>query len=106
MIICAESSWINLELGKALPEKEAKTKKLEAQWQAQLEKLKEYKRIDGDCNVPHHYEKDPSLGIWVSNQRRKYAQMKDGKTFMDPDRMRKLELLGFEWLWYNSKRAS
>jgi hypothetical protein len=84
--------------------KRRKSKKLEAQWQAQMEKLVEYKRINGDCNVPHHYENDHSLGIWVSNQRSKYAQTKDGKTVMDPDRMEKLEELGFEWLWYDSKR--
>jgi hypothetical protein len=84
--------------------KRHKSKKLEAQWQAQLEKLADYKRINGDCNVPHHYENDRSLGIWVSNQRRKYTQMKDGKTVMDPNRMEKLEELGFEWSWYDSKR--
>jgi hypothetical protein len=57
-----------------------------------------------DSNVLHHYEKDPSLGIWVSNQRKKKAQMKDAIAVMDPDRMQKLEQLGFEWSWYDSKR--
>jgi trehalose/maltose hydrolase-like predicted phosphorylase len=84
--------------------KRRKSKKLKAQWQSQMEILVDYKRINGDCSVPHHYENDRSLGIWVSNRQRKYTQMKDGKTVMDPDRMEKLEELGFEWSWYDSKR--
>ena len=35
-------------------------------WEAQYQKLKEYKLQHGHCNVPHSH---PSLGSWVMNQR-------------------------------------
>jgi hypothetical protein len=35
-------------------------------WFAQLEELKKYKQLNGDCMVPHHYLKNPRLGSWVS----------------------------------------
>jgi hypothetical protein len=75
-----------------------------AQWILQYEKLVEYQRVNGNCNVPRHYAADSSLGIWVSNQRRKYSQMKKGKGNMDAYRVEKLEELGFEWTPYDSKR--
>jgi hypothetical protein len=93
-----------LGIAKCHTMKKAKSQKLEVQWQAQFEKLKEYKRINGDCNVPHRYEEDRSLGTWVSNQRRRNIQMKDGIAVMNPDRMQKLVQLGFEWSGYDSKR--
>jgi hypothetical protein len=38
-------------------------------WEAQLAKLKKYRRKHGDCNVPRGWAEDPRLGTWVSNQR-------------------------------------
>ena len=63
-------------------------------WQSQLEKLGEYHQIKGDCNVPF---KVRSLGPWVHNQRRLYAEMKSGERDMNPVQIQKLEQLGFEW---------
>jgi hypothetical protein len=83
-----------------------KTGKQLAQWQAQLEKLVEYKGISGDCNVPYHYESDPSLGLWVSSQRKRYSQMKQGKCKMDQYRIEKLEDVGFEWSAKDSKHKA
>jgi hypothetical protein len=84
--------------------KTVKSQKLEEKWQSQLEKLKEYRRIYGDCNVPQKWKEDRSLGVWVFNQRKKYKHMQTGVAGMDPDRIQKLEQLGFEWSWYDSKR--
>ena len=39
-------------------------------WEAQLAKLKKYRRKHGDCNVPTGWAEDPRLGTWVKNQRR------------------------------------
>jgi hypothetical protein len=36
-----------------------------APWNKQYEKLVEFKRKTGHCNVPTKYEKDKSLGAWV-----------------------------------------
>jgi hypothetical protein len=66
-------------------------------WKLQYQKLKEYHRINGDCNVPRCWEQDRSLGIWVHNQRRWYNEMKTVEAIMDSDRIQKLEELGFQW---------
>ena len=69
----------------------------EEKWQSQLEKLREYHRIKGHFDVPIHWKEDLTLGIWVYNQRRLYAQTKTGGGDMIPDRIQKLEQLGFQW---------
>jgi hypothetical protein len=46
---------------------------LEAQWFQRLQELKAYKQIHGDALVPSDYLENPSLGDWVSSQRRDYA---------------------------------
>lgn len=38
-------------------------------WMANYNKLKEYKRLNGHCNVPRRNKDDPTLGNWVFNQR-------------------------------------
>jgi post-segregation antitoxin (ccd killing protein) len=88
---------INLSTTKSHGTNKVKVKQFEEKWQAQFEKLKEYHRVKGDCNVPRNSKGDRSFGIWVSNQRRHYMQAKTGETDMDPDRIQKLEQLGFEW---------
>ena len=102
-----------LRRGKLEPSREERLKKLgidlsynckrkcnskmyEEKWQSQFEKLKEYRRIKGDCNVPERWKED-SLGIWVFNQRMQYAQTKTGVADMNPDRIQKLEQIGFGW---------
>jgi hypothetical protein len=40
---------------------------------------------------------------WVSIERFKLSRMKRGIAVMDPDRVQKLQHLGFELLWYYSK---
>ena len=44
--------------------------KHEGRWEQMFEKLLDYKDEHGDCLVPNRYEPDPSLGAWVSTQRR------------------------------------
>lgn len=62
-------------------------------WDDMYEKLQTYRVWHGDCNVPgRRYKQNPSLGIWVESQRRKYRQGK-----LPPDHIEKLEALGFTW---------
>jgi hypothetical protein len=35
------------------------------EWCKQLEELRKYKKLNGDCMVPHHYLPNPRLGAWV-----------------------------------------
>jgi hypothetical protein len=70
------------------------------EWDDMLEILKAYKEREGHCKVPQLYkDKDGyALGNWVSNQRKEYEFWKCGrKTPMNPDRIQKLEELGFVW---------
>ena len=42
----------------------------QAKWDALFGRLLKYKDEFGDCLVPNRYETDPTLGAWVSTQRR------------------------------------
>lgn len=61
-------------------------------WDSSLDRLREFKRLYGHCNVPAKYPKDRRLGIWVQNQRRFW---RDG--ILGEDRIARLSALGFEW---------
>lgn len=52
------------------PSSSADQGKHDARWEQMFEKLLDYKEGHGDCLVPNRYEPDPSLGAWVSTQRR------------------------------------
>ena len=59
----------------------------------------------GNSDAPQQWKKDPSLGAQVCNQRTKCEQMRTGAADnQDPDRTQKLERLGLEWSWCDSKR--
>jgi hypothetical protein len=60
--------------------------------------------MHGDCYVTQQWKGGRSLGTSILNQRKKYKHMTDGVSKMDPDRIQKLEQLGFEWSWFDSKR--
>ena len=62
--------------------------------------LKEYKARFGNCHVPTKYKENTALGRWVSTQRAEYKKYTDGdgsKTAMNPEKIRKLEAIGFAW---------
>ena len=66
-----------------------------AVWRAHYDELVAYKDQHGDCNVPHTYEANKSLGIWVHNQR---IAFRNGK--LSEDRIRMLNDIGFVWEQY------
>jgi hypothetical protein len=63
-------------------------------WMGNYHKLKRYREEHGDCNVPYRFTDDPSLGEWVSNQRKRLKL--NGKDH-DDYRVEKLNKQGFEW---------
>jgi len=67
-------------------------------WDVSLDRLREFKKIHGHCNVPPNYPKDRKLGIWVHNQRRFW---KEG--VLGEDRTARLSALGFEWNLQDAK---
>jgi hypothetical protein len=63
-------------------------------WMDNYLKLKKYSEQYGDCNVPYRFTEDPSLGEWVSNQRKRLKL--NGKDH-DDYRVENLNEIGFEW---------
>ena len=69
-------------------------------WEAQLAKLRKYRRKHGDCNVPRGWAEDPPLGGWVGTQRQYKKALDRGEPSegMTAARVAKLEALGFAWV--------
>ena len=67
-------------------------------WEDRFCELQEYKRKHGNCLVPVKYERNPTLGHWVVNQRAQYKQFKAGKpSNMNEERAILLESVNFVW---------
>lgn len=68
-------------------------------WLKMFSQLLEFKEKHGHCLVPNRYEKNRSLGYWVSTQRHQYKLMKNNQaSLMTPERMQLLESIGFAWV--------
>ena len=61
-----------------------------ALWRQQYEKLVEFKRKQGNCNVPRGYQEDVALGRWVRKQRQFHC-----KNTIQLDRKVLLDEIGF-----------
>lgn len=66
--------------------------RLGSNWDERFGELVKYKEQHGNCDVPQKYLKNPTLGIWVSSQRSRYAANTIPKKQID-----KLNELGFNW---------
>ena len=76
-------------------------------WETRLNELKKFKEQHGHCNVPSTYPKNQPLAYWVFKQRGQFRiyQKRDyvipgekrQTCHMTPDRIRKLDEIGFEW---------
>ena len=64
-------------------------------WEANFKELKEYKKMNGHCNVPARH---PELGDWVKTQRRAFKN----KNLL-AYRMKLLQDIGFSWEVSQSK---
>jgi hypothetical protein len=70
----------------------------EAVWEERHNELHQYKRVHGHCIVPSQFDENPQLGVWVKRQRQQYKFYCEKKvTSMTPERITKLEKLGFAW---------
>lgn len=68
-------------------------------WENKFEDLQKFRAVRGHCNVPRRYKNDPSLGTWVNMQRVNYKRYQEGNPSgrMTPERIRRLESIGFNW---------
>jgi hypothetical protein len=64
-------------------------------WEQMYERLAAYKKQHGHCNVPREWKQDQLLSTWVTNQRHR-------KVELSPERIRRLETLGFDWDPHNT----
>lgn len=64
----------------------------EKYFETMLQALLEYKQAHGDCLVPQRWKENRKLAEWVSAQRMAYNRER-----LDPDRVRRLDEVGFEW---------
>jgi Helicase associated domain len=71
----------------------------EEQWKKQYDKLVEFKTENGHCNCPKTYDKDPSLGKWVSKQR-----LQNNRGQLTKERKKLLEDLGFVFSFQAKKK--
>ncbi len=71
----------------------------ESIWDNHFRDLEKYKKRYGHCNVPTQWKRNRILAAWVSNQRTLHRKGKLG-----PDRVRRLNELGFEWSLYGARR--
>ena len=66
-------------------------------WQTRYDELVAFQQQNGHCNVPTKYTLNKPLGLWVSNQRRFYKLLRQGKrSCMTAERQAALEKTGFE----------
>jgi hypothetical protein len=67
-------------------------------WTVMLKQLREYRIMNGNCNVSREDKDNPKLGTWINDQRSHYKGLKTGKgQKIKPERIIKLERLGFRW---------
>jgi hypothetical protein len=64
----------------------------ESIWKHQYEKLVEFKRENGHCNMPQRHQEDMPLGNWVDKQRQFHSKNK-----LRLDRKGLLDDIGFVW---------
>lgn len=61
-------------------------------WDERFEELLDYKKANGDCQVPVRFKENQQLATWVRTQRRYY---KEGT--IEAEKKDKLEKIGFIW---------
>jgi hypothetical protein len=75
-------------------------------WEERLGELRVFRAAFQHCNVPSNYSENKCLSTWVKCQRRQMKLFREGKpSNMTPDRIEKLESLGFEWELRSYRKA-
>lgn len=69
----------------------------DANWERMFDELKRIRQSLGHCNIPAKWAENSKLATWVTNQRHKKK-----KGVMSPERVGKLETLGFCWSAYGA----
>lgn len=71
-------------------------------WDQRYQELQDFYREHGHSVVPAHYVPNPSLAVWVGEQRYHFKKLREGRpTSMTPERIARLEQLDFAWNAYD-----
>jgi hypothetical protein len=74
-------------------------------WEARFEQLVEFRKEQGNCNVPSCYPPDFSFARWVEAQRHGHSlKLKGSKTPLTDERFARLNEMGFRWASPKSKK--
>jgi hypothetical protein len=80
------------------PEDPDKPNRQHEKWNVKFEELVEYKKKYGHCNVPARDPEHKALATFVVDQRTMHRKLREGApTSIFPERIRRLNALGFEW---------
>ena len=72
-----------------------------ASWNKRYAELKEFRTINGHTSVPKVYNKNPSLGYWVNEQRFQYRRMQKKKSsYMTEEKVRLLNEIDFKVCYF------
>ena len=77
-------------------------------WDTKFEALKDYKEEFGTTTVPIKYPPNPQLGRWCDNQRQAYRKYQNGDyraSWLNEERIAKLDAIGFTWRANPNKTA-
>jgi hypothetical protein len=67
-------------------------------WKQRYQDLLDYRKHNGNCNVPFHYKEKPFLSQWVKRQRYQYKCKLQGKhSHLTTERVQVLDMIGFIW---------
>jgi hypothetical protein len=67
-------------------------------WSEKFQSLLEYKKENGNCNVPSNNSKHKKLATWIKCQRRQYKLYLESRaSSMTADRISELNTIGFNW---------
>ena len=73
----------------------------QASWNKRYAELKEFRTINGHTSVPKVYNKNPSLGYWVNEQRFQYRRMQKKKSsYMTEEKVRLLNEIDFKVCYF------
>lgn len=74
---------------------------IETAWFKSYHELQEYKVRNGNCNVTHECKENPSLGKWITNQRKAYKKGKLTKKKIDLLNSLDFDFEPLETYWFN-----
>jgi hypothetical protein len=76
---------------------------MQEKWNDRFDELLQYRKVHGNCLVPHNWKDNRGLAQWVKRQRYQYKLKSEGKhTTLTSERMGALNAVGFVWSSHNA----